>query len=229
MPNANRRFTIETNLHSDDWAGQVGSRRDPYTLEPIDGVIYDCNQHGHTVRPWVPPRTTLPNAAVEYHGNSVWTETPSTLIRFLLPTYDETWNVYQLIEDGPFLAYLGINWTPDKYDATISAGITVPGIFERHYRKEHCNTAQVPILPSIPYQFEVNAVCYIELRNPIPATPAQQNRQRLLADAARIWNRLSDNDRQTWGRRAQGRSMTAYNAFVKNYFSPNPLPNSDNE
>jgi len=55
------------NLHSDDWWGRLGGKLDPLTKAPAGGYIYDCNQHGHTVRDYVPPNQASPYMQVTWH------------------------------------------------------------------------------------------------------------------------------------------------------------------
>jgi hypothetical protein len=56
MPNHPSPFTEAPDLLSEDYAGQIGGQRDPATGEGIAGWIYDCNQYGHTRRPYKPPK-----------------------------------------------------------------------------------------------------------------------------------------------------------------------------
>jgi len=224
MPVHPTPFSTAPNLHSRDWAGQIGKQVDPETKAPLAGWIYDCNQHGHTIRPYVPPRRTTPHATVLWHD----TRDPIHFadIQATFPLENTAYQVWAGHVEIPIDRFVSAEFTvPNDFEhGRIDVNLNLPEeSFSGH--NADCNVFSPQIILSDPVLCP-GAICTI-LGNPrtsIQPSLLQLEWRAKYRDAVAAWKALPAADKKIYNERAKRFGMTGLNLWIREYmlqpFSP---------
>ena len=222
MPNHPSPFTTAPNLHSDDWAGQIGKQRDPVTLAGIAGWIYDCNQHGHTIRPYMPPNSATAYCQVLWVNTNPSAPPFTTKARIPLIKIPPPgmWEGYLDADGYQYHAVLTLR-TPAS-DGTLALDLSTPPAGFFNIVKYPTDPEAEQTNPSI----QDATHCYVHssascATAPAP-TPPQIAHRAAVRDLAATWNALDQATRDAWNRLASRKAIGGYAAFIANAFLPNP-------
>jgi len=208
-------FATPPNLHSQDWRGQIGGKRDPTTKVPYAGAIYDCNQHGHTIRPYVPPNLAGPHVIVWYTDDYYAAADSPILLIAPITVWAQTYAFAISKDSGPYNVTIETDYDTDPHDGTFIAILRWPGIFWRDFRREHCDLTEPQTIPADPPDPAASAYVVIDIRSPLIPTDPQAAHRAHFAAVHAAWTGLSETQRAAWNARARYKRLPAYNVFMQ--------------
>lgn len=207
-------ITNPPNFHAMDYWGQIGGRLHPETKAPIGGVIYDCNQHGHSLRPYIPPRQAQPNITWTFYNHD-W------------PKAIQIIACSGLADPGPETVYIGLSDDQLGYRGSLSCGnwqdpthgdygatLHLNGDLIRSYAVEDIDLYHEQIAYALHNPAEAFCYIYPNFDPPIDPTAAQLAQRATHRDRLDAWLALSASQKALWRIYARRFRSTGIAAFL---------------
>jgi hypothetical protein len=223
MPIHQTPFLTAPDLHSDDWAGQIGKQRDPITFAPLAGWIYDCNQHGHVIRPYVPPTYGPAHAHIIVDDPDI------------MGPFNPWATTFPLDQSEPYQSWYG-----GSIESPLVAELEIVGPFEDGLWHCACLIGRTDFGEAKPHAIVANPSAPFILTAEPPDLPgtvsvfanlnagdgpsdAQLTHRERIAALAQDWRDLDPETKAQWNATARRKAISGYAAFIANAFLPNPL------
>lgn len=209
----------------DDYRGQVGRKLDPVTHSPTGGVIFDCNQHGHTIRPYVPPRRSVPNVILYWHQ----AHPPYPFFDLYAAVFAQynvgsrAWIGQQSVGDYLFMVQIVIN--EPAHRNTMILDVRTPLGYAYSAMFSAADVLAETTTPEIEYPQDSYVKTHGDLRGPIPPTVHQIECHQIFETHANEWGDEWGDFQERYRQRARPRGLTGYNLFMKEHLRKvNPCP-----